>query len=67
MPKDALKYVWKFVDRRYRSHPKDRSVVWLYPDKSGDESSAFLLADGECKRIETQALDKTSKVNLMQW
>ena len=50
-----------------RSHPKDRSVVWLYPDKSGDESSAFLLADGECKRIETQALDKTSKVYLMQW
>ena len=45
---------------------QDRSVVWLYPDKSGDDTSAFLLADGECKRIETQALDKNSKVTCMQ-
>ena len=36
-------------------------MVWLYPDPSGDTQSAFLVADGECKRIETQALDRKSK------
>ena len=37
---------------------ENRAVVWLYPDHSGDPSSAFLMANGECKRLTTQFLDK---------
>eukprot|EP00913_Durusdinium_trenchii_P009141 g8591.t1 len=44
---------------------QERSVVWLYPDKSGDhdgdDHAAFLVADGECKRIEAQVNDKKSE------
>lgn len=40
---------------------EERSVVWLYPDHSGDERSSFLLADGECKRLATSALGGKSK------
>ena len=34
-----------------------RAVVWLYPDHTGDPSSAFLMANGECKRLTVQFLD----------
>ena len=37
---------------------ENRAVVWLYPDHSGDPSSAFLMANGECQRLTTQFLDK---------
>eukprot|EP00435_Cladocopium_sp_Y103_P066461 s49_g28.t1 len=40
---------------------EEPSVVWLYPDKSGDEQSSFLLADGECKRLASSALGGKSK------
>ena len=49
---------------------QERSVVWLYPDTSGDhdgdDHAAFLVADGECKRIEAQVNDKKSEAILMQ-
>ena len=50
-----------------KNTPQERSVVWLYPDHSGDERSSFLLADGECKRLATSALGGKSKANLLQF
>lgn len=37
---------------------QNRAVVWPYPDHTGDPSSAFLMANGECQRLATQFLDK---------
>ena len=54
---------------RNSSPPQERSVVWLYPDRSGDEASSFLMADGECKRLVISALGGKSKAcrYLQRW
>ena len=40
-----------------------RAVVWLYPDHTGDPSSAFLMANGECKRLAVQFLDMDDRAD----
>jgi len=42
---------------------ENRAVVWLYPDHTGDPSSAFLMANGECNRLTTQFLDNDDKAD----
>lgn len=37
--------------------PTDKSLVWFYPDAEGDRDGAFLLADGECRRMRALMTD----------
>eukprot|EP00438_Fugacium_kawagutii_P001033 Skav205841 [mRNA] locus=scaffold160:446007:453027:+ [translate_table: standard] len=42
---------------------ENHAVVWLYPDRTGDPSSAFLMANGECHRLATQFLDADDRAD----